>query len=274
MSVVLIAALAWAHPARSGDAGPSVFLADTELATGALPELRFARWPVDRWAAVYVRLADASVVRLSARQRGSGDDAEPVQLAHGAERRIWLGGRSGYFVAPRTGVASDREALIVLLAAGRAPDFTGLAPMVGAVAPDSAPSAENFFRRLAGAQWVGEVEIHIVPYRIRARVGETAVHAGRSDKQIRLVFSGLPFDSVLIIADILAAETADPPRPLHIGRPDGDGRVAFGYRTALDMEVFAARLARIIEDLGLKATVAADGSTRRLDVSASRPERN
>lgn len=256
-------------PARSEDADPTVFLADPELVLGAVPELRFARWPVDRWAAIYARVANGSVVGLSLEQRGSTNEARPVlRLSEGAERRVWIGGTSGYFVSPRTGAASDREALIVLLAAGRPPEFDSLAPIAGIRLPDDAPSAETFFRQLAAAPWLGDVEIHMVPYRIGAGKGAAESAAEQKGSDFQLVFSGLPFDKVLTVADILAVETVDPPWPLRIRRRNEDGPVAFGYRSALDLTVLAARLEEIAADLGAHVSVSVDVANRRLELSA------
>lgn len=275
VGAVLIAVLVGVPPARSGDSDPAVFLADTELALGAVPELRFAHWPVDRWAAIYARVADGSVVALSLKRRGGADGTGPVlRILHGAQRRVWIGGASGYVVSPRTGASSDREALIVLIAAGRPPDFGGLAPVIGTGSPDGTSSAGTFFRRLAAAQWLGDVDIHMVPYRIGSGEGGAVSSAGDVGVDHQLVFSGLPFEKVLMFADILAVETADVLGPMHIGRPDTNGRVAFVYRTGLDTEVLAGRLAEIAADLGMQASVSVDVSTRRLELSLSRARGN
>jgi len=268
---VLVAAFVLAQPARAGESDPQVSLAATDLALGAVPELRFARWPVDRWAAVYVRTADGSVVRLSLMRRGdAGEAGQALRLAHGAERRVWVGGRAGYVLSPRSGTASDREALIVLLAAGRPPAFGDLAPVAGALPPAGSPSADGFFRQLAGRPWLGDVEIHILPYRIGARDGTASDPAVPPGAETMLVFSGLSFEKVLVVADILAVETSDSPWPLHIPRPDAEGRVALRYRTALGPEALAGRLEKIAADLELPASVAADIPARRLEVSALR----
>ncbi|WP_193186767.1 hypothetical protein [Nisaea sediminum] len=266
---VLVAVLLGVVPARSEDADPTVFLADPELVSGAVPELRFVRWPVDRWAAIYARTANGSVVGLSLKQRGSTNEAGRVlRISQGAERRVRVGGTSGYFVSPRTGAASDREALIVLLAAGRPPEFGSLAPIAGIQLPGDAPSAGTFFHQLATAPWLGDVEIHMVPYRIRAGKGAAVSAAERESSDVQLVFSGVPFDKVLTVADILAVETVDPPSPLRIRRRDERGPVSFGYRTALDLTVLAGRLEKIAADLGERVSVSVDLANRRLELSA------
>jgi hypothetical protein len=265
----LVAGLLGVVPARSEDAGPTVFLANPELVSEAVPELRFARWPVDRWAAIYVRVANGSVVGLALKQRGGTNEGGPVlRLSQGAERRVWIGGTSDYFVSPRTGAASDREALIVLLAAGRPPEFGNLAPIAGTQLPDVAPSAETFFHQLATAPWIGDVEIHMVPYRVSAGKGAAASVAERTGADVQLVFSGLPFDKVLTVADILAVETVDLLSPLRIRRHDEGSAVTFGYTTALDLTALAGRLEKIAADLGAHAFVSVDVANGRLELSA------
>lgn len=265
--LLILLVVAWAAPVRGGEAGPWVFLAETRLNPGAVPELHFASWPVDRTAAVFVRTGAGRVVALEL------EDGLVVRVRAGPERRFWIGGSSGYFAAPRTGLQLDREALIVLAVAGKPADFSGLAPVAGKQVPERAPPADLFFRRLAEAPWVDDVEIHIVPYEIRALGGARDVPEDTGVERyedLMLAFPGIPLHRALIFADVLAVETGLSPAPLRVRRAGSTGALEVPYRSLLNAEKLARRIEGIAADLDAEARpVTAHWSERTVTVSVS-----
>ena len=238
-----ILGLAWSAFASAGETGPWVYLANTRLNTGAVPELHFAPWPVDRTAAVYVRTGAGRVVALDLK------DGPVLRVRSGPERRFWIGGSSGYFAVPRSGKSVDREALIVLVVAGAAPALSGLAPIARAVVPENAPPVDLFFRRLASASWIEDVETHIVPYEVLAdrETSETA-RVEDDSTRISISFSGFSLDRVFSVADILSVETGGVLAPVSPVLLDGPGLAEMHVDTTLGADQLAGLLKAIVTD--------------------------
>ncbi|UUX51241.1 hypothetical protein NUH88_05995 [Nisaea acidiphila] len=260
----MVLGLAWSALASAGETGHWVYLANARLNTGAVPELHFAPWPVDRTAAVYVRTGAGRVVALDLK------DGPVLRVRSGPERRFWVGGSSGYFAVPRSGKSVDREALIVLVVAGAVPDLGGLAPIARALVPDNAPQVDLFFRRLAKASWIADVETHIVPYEISAeRNTSETVRIWEEGRKVLVSFSGFPLDRVLSVADILSVETGGVPAPVFPVRLEGAGRVEMRVGTVLGADHIASLLEAIVADLdAVSSPVAITSAPGKVSVTA------
>lgn len=248
--LLISAFLAGAGPPGAAAEPPPISLEHPELRFGAVPVLHFTHWPVSRYVALYVRSGDGRVHAADpVRNSGSGRGDLVLRVPGATEQRIWLGGTSGHVVAPRSGVSVDREAFIVLTAAGSAPDFTGLAPLAAGLPQQDAPLVDVFFQRVARAQWSREVEVHILPYSVRHAEAGPPERPGSIETPVELGFSGFSFEQVLTVTDILALETDGPLEPVRVRTPRGSGRFSVSYRNEMPLEALKMRLQAIVSAL-------------------------
>ena len=252
-------------PQDAGAAEQEVLLDVAELRGGAVPRVRIAASPRIRNAAFYARTADGMVQPVYFTGRMTQAGGGPVlQIPAGEEHLIRIGGTPGLFVAARTGLRHDREAIIVLLAEGTPAAFAAVLPP-----EETSVSADIFFRQVA-RQHRGA--LHILPYSIAAAGFPTDVSLRGEAMAFEIAFDGIASGAVLTIADILAVEGDGPLTPVVISLPEtGDG-IGFSYRSLASGTEFRERLGRIVKGAGLSgARIVDHGAGTHLTVVASEP---
>ncbi|MEP3114695.1 hypothetical protein [Nisaea sp.] len=248
-------------PLNAGAAEQEVRLDVAELRGGAVPRVRIAASPYMRSAVFYARTADGLVQPVYFTGRLTVDGAGPVlQIPAGEEHLIPIGGTPGLFVAARTGLKQDREAIFVLLAEG-----------LPAVLTDAAPiSADVFFEQLAAVTRLQKGALHILPYTIAA----AGLPAGNSREEetltFEVAFEGIAPEAVFTIADILTVEGGGPLAPVVIKLPEAEGGIGFSYSSLASETEFRELLGKIVKGAGLSgARIVNHGAGTHLTVVAS-----
>ncbi len=246
----------------AGAAEREVWLDVAELRGGAVPQVRFTASPRARNAAFYARTADGMVQPIRFTSRLTGDTAGPVlQIPAGDERLIRIGGTPGLFVAARTGLKRDREAIFVLVADGEPATPFEAFPT----------SADIFFRQIAAAIQGQKGALHILPYTISAAGQPPVISGQREALEFEIGFDGVALEAVLTIADVLAVEGDGPLTPVVISLPEAGGSIGFSYMSLASGSEFRDRLGKIVEGSGLSgASVVGHGASAHLTVTAPR----
>ena len=253
-------------PPDTGAAGPEVRLDVAELRGGAVPRVRIAASPRMRSAAFYARTANGMVQPIRFTSRLDPVGTGPVfQLPAGEEQFVRIGGTPGIFVAARTGLRQDREAILVLLAEG---------PSAGldAAMPSGAVSADVFFRQVAAVTRRHGGALHILPYTIAA-AGLPPDRSQEGDAvEFEIAFDGIVPEAVLTIADILSVEGSGPVDAVVVTLPEAGDRIGFSYRSPASGSEFRGRLGQIIKGVGLAgARIVDHGAGTHLTVIAPAP---
>lgn len=267
MRVFLLAAMMTAFflmaPLDTAVAEQAIRLDVAELRGGAVPRVRIAASPHARSAAFYARTADGMVQPIHFTGRMAQDGGGPaLRIPAGEARSIRIGGTPGLFVAARTGLRQDREAIFVLLAES-----------LPAGLPETPPiPADVFFRQVAAVAGRHLGALYILPYTIAA--AGLPPEASRQGEAVEFViaFDGIAVEGVLTIADILAVEGDGPLTPVVIGLPEtGDG-IGFKYRSLAPGSEFRDRLASIVKAAGFpEARIVDHGAGTRLTVISPKP---
>ncbi|WP_028467190.1 hypothetical protein [Nisaea denitrificans] len=250
-------------PLNAGAAEQEVRLDVAELRGGAVPRVRIAASPHMRSAAFYARTADGLVQPIYFTGRLTVDGSGPVlQVPAGEEHLIPIGGTPGLFVAARTGLKQDREAVFVLLTEG-----------LPAVLAEATPiSAGVFFRQLAAVTRRQKGALHILPYMIAAAGLPAGISRKGETVTFEVAFDGIAPEAVFTIADILTVEGDGPLAPVVINLPEEGGGIGFRYSSLASETEFRERLGKIAKGAGLSgARVVDDGAGTHLTVIASEP---
>lgn len=264
----VLLSIVMARPVSAGPGEPEIAMVAAALASGAVPEVRIAAAPGPRSAAFYARTADGKVQAVRFLNRLTDGETGPViPVPANKEQILRIGGSPGYFVAARTGLALDREAIIVLLT-GEAPDgLDGLVPSGRASVP-----ADRFFRNVAALSRHRSFIVHIVPYSISAPGIRPSLFKTSDAENIALSFQRATFETVLMIADILSVETAGPLAPIMIDPAEEGGVFRFRYRSVEPASLLGDRLVKMAEGLGLKRVrISGDASVDHLRLSFQAP---
>ncbi|WP_323797218.1 hypothetical protein [Nisaea sp.] len=250
-------------PLNAGAAEQEVRLDVTELRGGAVPRVRIAASPHMRSAAFYARTADGMVRPIHFIGRLTVDGAGPVlQIPAGEEHFIPVGGTPGLFVAARTGLKQDREAIFVLLAEGLPAVLTAATPI----------SADVFFRQLAAVTRGQKGALHILPYTIAAAGLPAGISREEETVTFEVAFEGIAPEAVFTIADILTVEGDGPLVPVVINLPDAGDGFGFSHSSLASETEFRERLEKIVKGAGLSgARIVDHGAGTHLTVIASEP---
>ena len=250
-------------PMDVGAAEPEVRLDVAALRGGTVPRVHIVSSPHPRSAAFYARTADGMVqpIHFTGRMALAGD-GPVLQIPADEENLIRIGGTPGLFVAARTGLRQDREAIFVLLAEGLPAVLTETAPV----------SADSFFRQVVAITRRHKGTLHILPYTIAA-AGLPPVNSRHEEAvEFEIAFDGIALEAVLTIADILAIEGDGPLTPVVIDLPEAGGGIGFSYRSPASETEFRDRLDKIAKGTGLSGAQIVDhGADTHLTVIAPAP---
>ncbi|WP_193172771.1 hypothetical protein [Nisaea nitritireducens] len=250
-------------PPVAGASEQEVRLDVAELRGGAVPRVHVAASPRTRSAAFYARTADGLVQPIYFNGRLTVDGAGPVlQIPAGEEKLIRIGGTPGLFVAARSGLRQDREAMFVLLAESLPAVLTETRPI----------SADVFFRQLAAVARGHLGALHILPYTIAAAGLAPEVSRQGEAVEFEIAFDGLALEAVFTVADILTVEGDGPLAPVVINLPEAGGGIGFSYSSPASGAEFRERLGKIVEGAGLPgARIVDHGDTTHLTVIFPKP---
>lgn len=250
-------------PLDVGAAEPEVWLDVAALRGGAVPRVHIAASPYTRRAAFYARTADGMVqpIRFTGRMAQAGD-GPVLQIPAGKKHLIRIGGTPGLFVAARTGLRQDREAIFVLLTEG-----------LPAVLAETAPvSADVFFRQLATNAQRQKGALHILPYTVAAAGLPPEGSPQAETTAFEIAFDGIAPEAVFTLADILLVEGGGPLTPVVIKLPEAGGGIGFRYSSPASETEFHERLGKIVIGTGLSgARIVDHGAGTRLTVIAPAP---
>lgn len=250
-------------PLDGAAAEQEVRLDVAELRGGAVPRVRIAASPHTRSAAFYARTADGMVEPIYFTGRLTVDGAGPVlQIPAGEEHLIPIGGTPGLFVAARTGLKQDREAIFVLLAEGLPAVLTETAPI----------TADIFFQQIEAVARQQKGTLYILPYTIAAAGLPADISPQGKAVEFDIAFDGIALGAILTIADILVVEGDGPLTPVIISLPEAGDGSGFSYRSLASGSEFRERLGKIVKGAGLSgARIVDHGSSTHLTVIASEP---
>ena len=232
------------RPLDVGAAEREIRMDVAELRSGAVPRVHIAASPDMRSAGFYARTANGMVHPIFCAYRLTGHETGPVlQLPADQEHVIPIGGTPGLFVASRTGLKRDREAIIVAL-----DDDTPAGPGVIPLPTAPAVSADVFFRQAVGRR-IGA--LHLLPYEVAAAGHVPEIVPRKEAVELSLTFEGIAVDAVLKIADILAVEGDGPLMPIVISLPETGDSIGFKYWSRMPGSDFRDRLRKVVEGVGL-----------------------
>ena len=251
-------------PLDVGAAEPEVRLDVAALRGGAVPRVHIAASPHPRSAAFYARTADGMVqpIHFTGRMAQAGDGGPVLQIPAGEERLIRIGGTPGLFVAARTGLRQDREAIFVLLS-----------ERLPAVLAETAPvSAAVFFRQLMAVAHGQKGALHILPYTIAAAGLPPEGSSQAETTAFEIAFDGIAPEAVFTLADILTVEGSGPLTPVVIELPEAGGGIGFRYSSPASETGFRERLGKVVKGAGLSgARIVDHGAGTHLTVIAPAP---
>jgi hypothetical protein len=228
------------RPLDVGAAEREIRMDVAELRSGAVPRVRIAASPDMRSAGFYARTANGMVHPIFFANRLTGHETGPaLQLPADQEHVIPIGGTPGLFVASRTGLKRDREAIIVILL-----DDTGVIPLPTA----PAVSADVFFREAAGRR-IGA--LHLLPYEVAAAGHVPEIVPRKEAVELLLTFEGIAVGAVLKIADILTVEGDGPLMPIVISLQKTGDSIGFKYWSRMPGSDFRDRLRKVVDGVGL-----------------------